>query len=76
VRGDPLGISPGVHQEKIELEDKERRETGREFQVIHPHAPFEGVSPARTKERRGSAVTGIGVSAPNEDVDNVHAFQE
>jgi hypothetical protein len=33
------------------------------------------VSPARSEERGGSAVTGIGISAPKKDIDNVHPFQ-
>jgi hypothetical protein len=39
VRGDPLGIMPGVLHVYMALDYEERRETGREFQAIHPHAP-------------------------------------
>jgi hypothetical protein len=41
-RRHPLGIRPGVLQAYIELEDEERGETGREFQVIRRHMAFEG----------------------------------
>jgi hypothetical protein len=39
VKVDTLGIRDVVLREYEVLEDEERRETGREFQVIHPHAP-------------------------------------
>jgi hypothetical protein len=45
VRGDPFGIRAGVLRGHTDLEDEERRETGREFQVIHPHAPQDSTGP-------------------------------
>jgi hypothetical protein len=37
--GATLSIRAAAFREYEALEDEERRETGREFQVIHPHAP-------------------------------------
>jgi hypothetical protein len=42
VRGDPLRMRAAALQVCTELEDEGRRETGRESQVIRPHAPFRG----------------------------------
>jgi hypothetical protein len=38
-RGSTLTIRAAALREYEALEDEARRETGREFQVIHPHAP-------------------------------------
>jgi hypothetical protein len=39
-RGDELALKTAALREYEALEDEERRETGREFQVIHPRAPL------------------------------------
>jgi hypothetical protein len=38
--GDTLGIRVAALREYEALEDEDQRETGREFQVIHPHTPL------------------------------------
>jgi hypothetical protein len=56
IKGDPLGIRPGVLQVYMALEDEERRETGREYQVIHPHSPQDStVFPLREVRSAGVA---------------------
>jgi hypothetical protein len=39
VKGNPLTLRAAELAEYMALEDEERRETGMEFQVIHPHVP-------------------------------------